>query len=81
MKIIKRYVCTADLDNEPLLTPSRYSEFEDLHKKLVRTFPHAAGSLPDLPRKSFVCMSPANHPPGPPIQDPTPLARSNLVRY
>ncbi|KAF2682750.1 hypothetical protein K458DRAFT_54541 [Lentithecium fluviatile CBS 122367] len=50
--------CTVEtLDGGPMKIIKRYSEFEDLRKKLVRTFPHAAGSLPPLPPKSVVCKS------------------------
>jgi hypothetical protein len=35
----------------------RYSEFEDLHTKLLQTFPHAAGSMPQFPPKSVICKS------------------------
>jgi hypothetical protein len=33
----------------------RYSEFEDLYQKLVQTFPHAVGSMPQFPPKSVIC--------------------------
>ena len=33
---------------------SRYSEFDRLRENLVRSFPHAEGSIPQLPRKSVV---------------------------
>ena len=47
-----------DAGHEPtawaqLLTPSRYSEFEQLRQHLVKTFPHATGSIPPLPPKSI----------------------------
>ena len=69
MKIIKRYV-THHAHGDTLLTPCRYSEFEDLRKKLVKTFPHAAGSLTPLPPKSVVCKSSANQTSGPPFPIP-----------
>lgn len=37
----------------------RYSEFEDLYRKLVLTFPHAAGCMPQFPPKSVICVSSA----------------------
>lgn len=33
----------------------RFSEFDELRQKLVKTFPYAAGSLPPLPPKSVIC--------------------------
>jgi hypothetical protein len=39
------------------LTRTRYSEFEDLHQKLVQTFPHAVSSMPQFPPKSVICKS------------------------
>ena len=33
---------------------SRYSEFDRLRENLVKSFPHAEGSIPQLPRKSVV---------------------------
>lgn len=35
----------------------RYSEFDDLRRDLIKTFPYAEGSLPELPRKSVICMA------------------------
>lgn len=32
----------------------RYSEFDRLRENLVKSFPHAQGSIPQLPRKSVV---------------------------
>lgn len=32
----------------------RYSEFEDLRARLVRTFPDAVGSMPQFPPKSVI---------------------------
>ncbi|XPS70572.1 hypothetical protein M3J09_002783 [Ascochyta lentis] len=47
--------CTVEtLDGGPMKIRKRYSEFEDLHQKLVRTFPHAVGSMPQFPPKSVV---------------------------
>jgi hypothetical protein len=40
----------------------RYSEFDDLRSKLVKTFPHAGDSLPPLPKKSFICTDCHPHP-------------------
>jgi hypothetical protein len=76
MKIIKRYVA-GRRTQEAVLIVFRYSEFEDLRKKLVRTFPHAAGSLPPLPPKSIVCKSSFR----PILGRLTPLALSDHVRY
>lgn len=33
---------------------NRYSEFDRLRENLVKAFPHAEGSIPQLPRKSVV---------------------------
>ena len=33
----------------------RYSEFDELRQKLVKTFPHAEGAMPPLPPKSVIC--------------------------
>ena len=41
----------------PLLTFSRYSEFDDLRSKLLITFPHSEAAMPPLPSKSIVCGS------------------------
>lgn len=38
-----------------ILTFLRYSEFDDLRKKLLMTFPNADGAIPPLPPKSFLC--------------------------
>ncbi|KAF1360646.1 PX domain protein [Lizonia empirigonia] len=47
--------CTVEtLDGGPMKIRKRYSEFEDLHQKLVQTFPHAVGSMPQFPPKSVV---------------------------
>ncbi|UPX11608.1 uncharacterized protein EKO05_0002205 [Ascochyta rabiei] len=47
--------CTVEtLDGGPIKIRKRYSEFEDLHQKLVRTFPYAVGSMPQFPPKSVV---------------------------
>lgn len=35
----------------------RYSDFDDLRQKLVKTFPHSVASMPPLPPKSVVCKS------------------------
>ena len=37
-----------------LTTLNRYSEFDRLRENLVKAFPHAEGSIPQLPRKSVV---------------------------
>jgi hypothetical protein len=42
------------LDDILLIFPIRYSDFDRLHTNLVRSFPHAANMIPDLPRKSLV---------------------------
>ncbi|KAJ4400557.1 hypothetical protein N0V91_008599 [Didymella pomorum] len=47
--------CTVEtLDGGPMKIRKRYSEFEDLHQKLIKTFPHAVGSMPQFPPKSVV---------------------------
>ncbi|KAF1932201.1 Phox-like protein [Didymella exigua CBS 183.55] len=47
--------CTVEtLDGGPMKIRKRYSEFEDLHQKLLKTFPHAVGSMPQFPPKSVV---------------------------
>jgi hypothetical protein len=38
--------------NRPITDNHRYSEFEDLHQKLLQTFP--AASMPHFPPKSVV---------------------------
>ncbi|KAF1832356.1 Phox-like protein [Decorospora gaudefroyi] len=42
------------LDGGPMTLRKRYSEFEDLHSKLLQTFPQAAGSMPQFPPKSVI---------------------------
>ncbi|KAF2030082.1 PX-domain-containing protein [Setomelanomma holmii] len=47
--------CTVEtLDGGPMKIRKRYSEFEDLHQKLVQTFPHAVASMPQFPPKSVI---------------------------
>ncbi|KAH3909142.1 hypothetical protein HBH56_168740 [Parastagonospora nodorum] len=47
--------CTVEtLDGGPMKIRKRYSEFEDLHQKLVQTFPHAVSSMPQFPPKSVI---------------------------
>ncbi|KAH7123811.1 PX domain-containing protein [Dendryphion nanum] len=47
--------CTVEtLDGGPMKIIKRYSEFDELRQKLVKTFPHAGGAMPPLPPKSFV---------------------------
>ncbi|EDU46095.1 PX domain containing protein [Pyrenophora tritici-repentis] len=47
--------CTVEtLDGGPMKIRKRYSEFEDLHTKLLKTFPDAAASLPQFPPKSVI---------------------------
>ncbi|KAF1840386.1 PX domain-containing protein [Cucurbitaria berberidis CBS 394.84] len=47
--------CTVEtLDGGPIKIRKRYSEFEDLRAKLVQTFPHAVGSMPQFPPKSVI---------------------------
>ena len=41
----------------PMKIRKRYSEFEELRAKLVQSFPHAVGSMPQFPPKSVVCKS------------------------
>jgi hypothetical protein len=55
MKIRKRLVMSTYSLCFCLLPHYRYSEFEDLHQKLIKTFPHAVGSMPQFPPKSVVC--------------------------
>ncbi|KAF2797640.1 Phox-like protein [Melanomma pulvis-pyrius CBS 109.77] len=46
--------CTVEtLDGGPMKIIKRYSEFEHLRHDLVKTFPHATGSMPPLPPKSI----------------------------
>jgi hypothetical protein len=56
MKIRKRWAVLIHTAFAPL-THYRYSEFEDLHQKLVQTFPHAVSSMPQFPPKSVICKS------------------------
>ncbi|KAF2498687.1 PX-domain-containing protein [Lophium mytilinum] len=47
--------CTVEtLDGGPMKIMKRYSEFDDLRNKLVRTFPHAGAAMPPLPPKKFI---------------------------
>ncbi|KAH8725356.1 Phox homologous domain-containing protein [Phaeosphaeriaceae sp. PMI808] len=47
--------CTVEtLDGGPMKIRKRYSEFEDLHQKLIQTFPHAVSSMPQFPPKSVI---------------------------
>ncbi|KAF1912660.1 Phox homologous domain-containing protein [Ampelomyces quisqualis] len=47
--------CTVEtLDGGPMKIRKRYSEFEDLHQKLVQTFPYAVSSMPQFPPKSVI---------------------------
>ncbi|KAF2835478.1 PX-domain-containing protein [Patellaria atrata CBS 101060] len=47
--------CTVEtLDGGPLKIRKRYSEFDRLRSNLIKTFPHATGSLPPLPPKSVI---------------------------
>jgi hypothetical protein len=57
MKIRKRWAASKTTRHVASLTVSRYSEFEDLHQKLVQTFPHALSSMPQFPPKSVICKS------------------------
>ena len=41
----------------PILSASRYSEFDDLRTKLLLTFPHSNAAMPPLPPKSLICES------------------------
>ncbi|PVI08077.1 Phox-like protein [Periconia macrospinosa] len=47
-------VTVETLDGGPMKIMKRFSEFDDLREKLVKSFPHAASSLPPLPPKSVV---------------------------
>ncbi|KAF1959055.1 Phox-like protein [Byssothecium circinans] len=47
-------VTVETLDGGPMKIIKRYSEFDDLREKLVKSFPHAAASMPPLPPKSVV---------------------------
>ncbi|KAF2754196.1 PX-domain-containing protein [Pseudovirgaria hyperparasitica] len=42
------------LDGGPMTIRKRYSEFDDLRKKLVQTFPLAEAALPEMPPKSVI---------------------------
>ena len=42
----------------PMLSASRYSEFDDLRTKLLLTFPNSNAAMPPLPPKSLICESP-----------------------
>lgn len=58
MKIRKRCVtCILVFIDAADSVSDRYSEFEDLHQKLVQTFPHAVSSMPQFPPKSVICKS------------------------
>ncbi|KAL6159913.1 hypothetical protein ACJQWK_06105 [Exserohilum turcicum] len=47
--------CTVEtLHGGPMKIRKRYSEFDELHAKLLQTFPLAAGSLPQFPPKSVI---------------------------
>ncbi len=38
-----------------MLNARRFSEFHDLRKKLLLTFPNAGAAMPPLPPKSMIC--------------------------
>ena len=38
-----------------MLKFDRYSEFDDLRRKLLMTFPNSGGAMPPLPPKSVFC--------------------------
>jgi hypothetical protein len=38
-------------------TCGRYSEFDELRRKLMQTFPLSKAALPELPPKSSICKS------------------------
>jgi hypothetical protein len=42
------------LHGGPMKIIKRYSEFDELRQKLVKTFPHAEGAMPPLPPKSVI---------------------------
>ncbi|KAF2146665.1 uncharacterized protein K452DRAFT_282841 [Aplosporella prunicola CBS 121167] len=47
--------CTVEtLDGGPMKIRKRYSEFDELRRKLEQTFPLAGASLPELPPKSMI---------------------------
>ncbi|OCK80957.1 PX domain-containing protein [Lepidopterella palustris CBS 459.81] len=47
--------CTVEtLDGGPMKIMKRYSEFDELRRKLVKTFPHAGAAMPPLPPKSVI---------------------------
>jgi hypothetical protein len=47
--------CTVEtLDGGPMKIMKRYSEFDELRRKLERTFPHAGVAMPPLPPKSVI---------------------------
>ncbi|KAJ5780806.1 hypothetical protein N7457_005966 [Penicillium paradoxum] len=56
--------CTIQtLDGGPIVIRMRYSEFDDLRRRLISSFPHARNALPALPPKSVICMFPSIHQP------------------
>lgn len=47
--------CTVEtLDGGPMIIRKRYSEFDDLRQRLVKTFPNSAAAVPPLPPKSMI---------------------------
>jgi hypothetical protein len=53
--------CPVKFTVQPAYHRPRYSEFEDLHQKLVQTFPHAGSSMPQFPPKSVICKHTSSH--------------------
>ncbi|KAK0660894.1 PX domain-containing protein YPT35 [Lasiodiplodia hormozganensis] len=47
--------CTVQtLDGGPMKIRKRYSEFDELRRRLAQTFPHAESAMPQLPPKSVI---------------------------
>ena len=57
MVIRKRFLFTQLPVCIPILSASRYSEFDDLRTKLLLTFPNSNAAMPPLPPKSLICES------------------------
>ncbi len=53
--IRKRSMRGRFLDDCRCINVDRYSEFDDLRRKLLMTFPNSGGAMPPLPPKSLFC--------------------------
>ena len=53
--IRKRLMRVRGLDDCHCTDVDRYSEFDDLRRKLLMTFPNSGGAMPPLPPKSLFC--------------------------